>query len=309
MDSSISQPNPFDNHYHKATTATNNNDDYQVADPDLTNMIGRDLNFMKETMTEIQKFVDCMNVQINQACENFEELKTRERGSDTNELDPLKMSVKKLKSQIPSKLKIHYDDDSKPHQKPWFDGSINSSSSNYQVDVNKAGHLHSLYNQPEFAHTTALEDFWVSFNTLPWKLHICLYFLWVFPGMAIIKKRIMIYWWIGRHIEEEIVLGKTTEDGKDFVNEILDEPTAKGFIEPIYKYCGLVVDSYRLALYIRSSITKLPQFISQLTDLKILDLKACHNLEVDYFISLIWCYDEVPEHGKVFGRDFPFHDR
>ncbi|CAL5431322.1 unnamed protein product [Camellia sinensis] len=116
MGSCISQPNPLNNHHHKATTATNNNDDYQVADPDLTNMIGRDLNFMKETMTQIQKFVDHMNVQINQACEKFEELKTREGGSDTNELDQLKMSVKKLKSQIPSKLKIHYDDDSKPHR-------------------------------------------------------------------------------------------------------------------------------------------------------------------------------------------------
>ncbi|GMP94992.1 hypothetical protein CsSME_00044219 [Camellia sinensis var. sinensis] len=82
MGSSIFQPNPLNNHHHKATTATaatttNNNDDYQVA---LTNMIGRDLNFMKETMTEIQKFEDHMNVQINQACQKFENLKTRGGG-------------------------------------------------------------------------------------------------------------------------------------------------------------------------------------------------------------------------------------
>ncbi|CAL5429011.1 unnamed protein product [Camellia sinensis] len=284
MDSSISQPNPINNHCHKASTATNNNDDYQVADHDLTNMIGRDLNFMKETMTQIQKF-----------------LKTREGGSDTNELDQLKMSVKKLKSQIPSKLKIHYDDDSKPHRKPWFDGSINSRSGNYQVDVNKASNLHSLYNQPEFDHTTALEDF---------------------------RKRIMIYWWIGRHTEEEIVLGKAAEDAEDFVNEILDELTAKGFIEPLptlYTPDAAIIDGRHefifksgtdvkivylgrwknsvthhievpdikilnalknmkqlrfLSLQGISFITELSQFISQLTDLKILDLKACHNLEV-----------------------------
>ncbi|GMP94423.1 hypothetical protein CsSME_00043886 [Camellia sinensis var. sinensis] len=105
MDSSISQPNPLNNHYHKATTATNNNNDYQVADPDLTNMIGGDLNFMKETMTWIWKFVDHMNVLINQACEKFEELKTR-GGSDTNELGQLKMSVKKLKSHIPYQVDV-----------------------------------------------------------------------------------------------------------------------------------------------------------------------------------------------------------
>ncbi|KAL7164158.1 hypothetical protein ACSBR2_040133 [Camellia fascicularis] len=151
---------------------------------------------------------------------------------------------------------------------------------------------------------------------------------------------------------------------------MLNELTANGFIEPIYKNCGLVVDSYREPPYIRSAltfelevhafdyfpdirfacsercivnvnaaiidgrhefifksgtdvelvylgrwqnsvthhievpdikilnalknmkqltflslrgislITELPQFISQLTGLKILDLKACHNLEV-----------------------------
>ncbi|KAI7993522.1 hypothetical protein LOK49_LG11G01404 [Camellia lanceoleosa] len=225
MDSSISQPNPLNNHHQKATTAAaaaittttnNNNDDYQVA---LTNMIGRDLNFMKETMTEIQKFVDHMNVQINQACEKFEELKTREGGSDTTELDQLKMFVNNLKSQIPSKIKIHYDDDSKPHRKPWFDGSINSSSGSNQVDI--------------------------------------------FPEMATIKKRFMIYLWIGegllppiksmdQNTEDEIMLGKTA---KDFVNEILDELTAKGFIEPIHKNCELVVDSYRMPRYTRLAVS------------------------------------------------------
>ncbi|KAI7993546.1 Disease resistance RPP13-like protein 4 [Camellia lanceoleosa] len=186
-----------------------------------------------------------MNVQINQACEKFEELKTR-GGSDTNELDQLKMSVKKLKSQIPSKLKIHYDDDSKPHRKPWFDGSINSSSGNYQVDVNKAGNLHSFYNDPNTI-GAALPGL----LGLPLELDDCLKFFLIFPAMATIKKRIMIYWWIGRHTEEEIVLWKTAED---IVNDILDELTAKGFIEPIYKNCGSVVHSYRIPPCIRSAL-------------------------------------------------------
>ncbi|CAL5375890.1 unnamed protein product [Camellia sinensis] len=250
MDSSIFQPNPLNNHHHKATTATNNNDYYQVGDPDLTSMIDRDLNFMKETMTEIQKFVDHMNVQINQACEKFEELKTR-GGSDTNELDLLKMSVKKLKSQIPSKLKIRYDYDSKPHRKPWFDGSINSSSSNYQVDVNKAGNIYSLRNQPQFDHTTAPEVIQVSVRSFPPKPKEFLKFFGIFPEMATIKKRFMIYWWVGRENLYDFVW-RTAEDT---VNEILGALTAKGFIEPIYKNCGLVVDSYRMPPYIRSALT------------------------------------------------------
>ncbi|CAL5327835.1 hypothetical protein CsSME_00007650 [Camellia sinensis var. sinensis] len=255
MDSSIFQPNPLNNHHHKATTATNNNDDYQVLDPDLTNMIDRDLNFMKETMTEIQKFVDHMNVQINQACEKFEKLKTR-GGSDTNELDLLKMSVKKLKSQIPSKLKIRYDYDSKPHRKPWFDGSINSSSSNYQVDVNKAGNFYSLRNQPQFDYPTAREVIQVSDLSFP-PIKEFLKFFRIFPEMATIKKRFMIYWWIGREHLYNFVMWQTAEDT---VNQILDALTAMGFIEPIYKNCGLVVDSYRMPPYIRSALNIEPEW-------------------------------------------------
>ncbi|KAI7995607.1 Disease resistance RPP13-like protein 4 [Camellia lanceoleosa] len=280
MGSSISQPNPLNNHHHKATaaaaaTTNNNNDDYQVT---LTNMIGRDLNFMKETMTEIQKFVDHMNVQINQASKKFEDLKTRGGGggrgeNDTQELGELKKAVKKLKSQIPSKLvKIHYDDGSKPYRNPWFDGSINSSSNNYQVDVNKAGHLNSLYKEPKFDHTTALEDIQVSLPSLPPKLKDCLTFFLMLPEMGTIKKRLVIHWWIGARIasplimdqktKKQIALGKTAED---FGYEFLDELTERGFIEPIYKNCGLVIDSYRMHSNIHSALKKI-FFISAFTN-------------------------------------------
>ncbi|KAI7993210.1 Disease resistance RPP13-like protein 4 [Camellia lanceoleosa] len=63
--------------------------------------------------------------------------------------------------------------------------------------------------------------------------------------MATIKKRFVIYWWIG----------ETFPFPARLANDILDELTAKGFIEPIYKNCGLVVDSYRMSPYIRSDIT------------------------------------------------------
>ncbi|GMP94391.1 hypothetical protein CsSME_00043858 [Camellia sinensis var. sinensis] len=104
MGSGISQPNPLNHHHHhKATTATatttttttNNKNDYQVGDLALTNMIGQDLIFIKEAMVEIQKYVDHMNVQINQASQKFEEPKTRGGGGE---------KLKKLKAQIPSKL-------------------------------------------------------------------------------------------------------------------------------------------------------------------------------------------------------------
>ncbi|CAL5429246.1 unnamed protein product [Camellia sinensis] len=210
MDSSISQPNPI-----------TNNDDYHVGDPALANMIGRDLIYMKEAMVKVQKYVDRMNVQINQASEKFEQLKTR--GGE--ELTELKVAVKKLKSQIPSKLimKTHYDDDSKPRRNPWFDGSINRSSNNYQVDVNKAGHSQSLYKELKFDH---------------------------------VKKRFMIYWWIGEGLVSSSSTVTEMKTAEEFSNEFLDQFTTTGFIEPIYKNCGLAVDSYRMHPSIHSALNQ-----------------------------------------------------
>ncbi|XP_028086471.1 disease resistance RPP13-like protein 4 [Camellia sinensis] len=239
MDRSVFQPNP-----------TTNNDDNYVGDPALANMIGRDLIYMKEAMVKVQKYVDRINVQINQASQKFEQLKTR--GGE--ELSELKVEVKKLKSQIPSKLimKTHYDDDSKPRRNPWFDGSINRSSNNYQVDVNNAGHLHSLYKEPNFRQIK------VSFDALSVKQKICLACFSLFPEMVTIKKRLMIYWWIGEGLvsptfststDKEIALVKTAEE---FGNEFLDDFTTKSFIEPIYKNRGLAVDSYRMHPFVHS---------------------------------------------------------
>ncbi|GMP94465.1 hypothetical protein CsSME_00043919 [Camellia sinensis var. sinensis] len=253
MGSSISQPNPLDNHHHKATTATNN-DYYHVGDPALANMIGRDLIYMKEAMVKVQKYVDRMNVQIDQASQKFEQLKT----GGGEELSELKAAVKKLKSQIPSKLimKTDYDDDSKPRRNPWFDGSINRSINNYEVDINKADHSQSLYKVPKFDHIKE------SFDALRDKLKNCLKCFLMFPEMVVIKKRVMIYWWIGEGLVSptvstspgrEIVLVKTAEE---FSNELLDEFTTKGFIEPIHKNRGLAVDSYRMHPSIHSALNQ-----------------------------------------------------
>ncbi|KAL7182190.1 hypothetical protein ACSBR1_040989 [Camellia fascicularis] len=260
MGSCISQPNPLNNHHHEATTATttttNNTDDYhQVGDPDLTNMIGEDLNFMKETMIEIQKFIDHMNVQINQASQKFKDLKTRGGGGETGteEFGELKKAVKKLKSQIPSKLiKTHYDDHSKPRRNPWVEGSINSaSSSNYQIYANEAAHLNILYYEPKFYDiTAALKDIW--------KLQ-CLTFFLMFPAMVIIMLCL-----VGR-FEEGFRKGKEKGFCRKFLGpftesfgyEFLKEFTERGFIEPIYKNSGLVIDSYRMSYSIHSALLQI----------------------------------------------------
>ncbi|CAL5344854.1 unnamed protein product [Camellia sinensis] len=256
---STSQARPLDNH-HKAAGATTTKN-HHVGAPALAKMICQDLIMMKEAMAEVQKKTDHMNVQINRVCERFEELK--KRGNETErELGELKIDVKKLKSQIPSKLIKVNPADSQPRRNPWLDGSINHNSN--QDNINKAYYenmLHSLHKDAKFDHIAALQQCKVSVLGLPLTLRNCLLCFLRFPEMASIKK-FLIYWWIGegflppnpedQKTKSEIALGKTEED---FGNEILGELVAKDFIEPIYKNCSLVTNSYRMLPFIRSALT------------------------------------------------------
>ncbi|KAI7999403.1 Protein NDL2 [Camellia lanceoleosa] len=260
---SISKPRPLDNQATTtsiASTTTTDNNDYHDEAAALSNMIRQDLIFMKEAMAEVQKYADQMNLQIKKACEKFEELETR--GGSERELGKLKKTVKKFKSQIPSKFRIHYAD-SEQRPNPWLDGSINRSSN--QIHANKKAHDHdnisqSLREGPKFEQTTAFEQFKISFLGLNSTLRVCLLCFLRFPEMVAIKKKLVIYWWIGEELLSPIpmdqktglLLGKTAED---LGNEFMDELIAKGFIEPIYKNCSLVVDCCRMWPHIRSALT------------------------------------------------------
>ncbi|GMP94431.1 hypothetical protein CsSME_00043894 [Camellia sinensis var. sinensis] len=70
--------------------------------------------------------------------------------------------------------------------------------------------------------------------------------------MATMKKRFVIYWWISGCIPFE------AEAVERHANGILNGLTAKGFIEPIYKNCGSIVDSYRMPPAIRCVLTTEP---------------------------------------------------
>ncbi|THG12667.1 disease resistance RPP13-like protein 4 [Camellia sinensis] len=258
---STSKPRPLDNH-HKAAGATTTND-HHVGAPALSKMIRQDLIMMKEVMAEVQKKTDHVNVQINQVCERFEKLETSGGNETERELGELKNNIKKLKSQMPSKLIKVNPADSQPRRNPWLDGPINHDSN--QDNINKSGDeniLHRLHKDPKFKQNAAFQQFEVSFLGLPVTLRNCLLCFLRFPDMVRIKKKFIIYWWIGegflppnpedQKTKAEIALGKTEED---FGHEILGELVAKDFIEPIYKNCSLVTNSYRMLPFICSALT------------------------------------------------------
>ncbi|CAL5408681.1 unnamed protein product [Camellia sinensis] len=164
---------------------------------------------------------------------------------------------------MPSKLIKVNPADSQPRRNPWLDGSINHDSN--QDNINKSGDeniLYRLHKDPKFEQNAVFQQFEVSFLGLPFTLRDCLLCFLRFPDMVSIKKKIIIYWWIGegflppnpedQKTKDEIALGKMEED---FGNEILGELIAKDFIEPIYQNCSLFTNNYRMLPFIRSALT------------------------------------------------------
>lgn len=118
-------PNAASSSATTTTTTNNSNDDHGKTFALVSKSIHQDLISMKEYMEQV-------NMQINHAYDKFEELQTR--GSSEAELYELRKAVTKLKSKIPSQLKIS-SPDSILHRNPWPD--VNKASAEMMGNLDK----------------------------------------------------------------------------------------------------------------------------------------------------------------------------
>ncbi|XP_057513658.1 uncharacterized protein LOC130795530 [Actinidia eriantha] len=220
----ISKPKLLEKNHNTASN-TSDNDDHHDGALALSNLIRKDFQFMKEEIAKVKNYVDHVDGQINQVYQEFEELQTR--GSREGELHEVKKAVAKLKSRIPSQLRIH-SADSNPHRNSWPD--INKSS-------DKMMHL---YMEPKSESTMdsahLLEAY--SYSRV---LFSCFF---LFPPKAVIKRRVIIYLMAGCFGWGEYV-----------VNSFLDRFIVIGLIQPVYQKCSLVPDSFRMPLSVRSALS------------------------------------------------------
>ncbi|KAI8562259.1 hypothetical protein RHMOL_Rhmol03G0021000 [Rhododendron molle] len=245
----VSKPKPLENNHHNAastsTATTNKNDDHGRAALSLSSkMIRNDLLAVDSAFAEAKKYMDHMNVKINQAHEKFEDLQTL--GGSQRDFDELRKDVMKLKFQIPSHGRIR-SADSNPRRNRW-------------PNINEAedGMSHFFYKEPEDTHTGDFDGLLEAFHGLsrPWQR--CLLCFFKFPPAAIIKRKTMIYLWIGLGLGYTWLSAsnfvKMIFDKDDYGNSILNEFVEKGFIQPIYQNCSLAPDSCRMSISVRSAL-------------------------------------------------------
>ena len=141
---------PGNNHNITSTTAINNNlGGGGGAVDQVSKLIRKDLIFMKEAVAEVNRYMDDLNVKINQACDKFQELQTISGSGSEIELHQLRKTIAKLKCRIPSNLDMRSSTDTNPIlQNPWSDTSIdNSGSISIQADhVNNASEDSTLHS-------------------------------------------------------------------------------------------------------------------------------------------------------------------
>ncbi|XP_057502223.1 disease resistance RPP13-like protein 4 [Actinidia eriantha] len=232
----ISKSKPLKHHHDDATSSSatiiNKNEDNDNRSHALCKMIREDLIFMKETIAEVKKYVDHMDVQVNEAYVKFEKLQSRE--SSEGELDEFKKDIKKLKSKIPSQRRT-YSADSNTHRNSW-------------PDINKYND-EMMCMEPKVEDTMDPAHLWKVFFDLPRHVRHCLLCFLLFPPKAVIRRRVMIYLCIAEgHINDE-----------NTANMTLDVLTERGFIKSVYQEFRLGPDSCTMSLSVRSTLAEIAE--------------------------------------------------
>ncbi|OWM86413.1 hypothetical protein CDL15_Pgr021500 [Punica granatum] len=105
---------------------------------------------------------------------------------------------------------------------------------------------------PDLLWSSAYRDFCSVYHSLDLQLKLCLLCFAVFPEQAVIKKRVMSYWWIGEGLLDPAVKKQKTTAG-----DVLGELAAKDFIQPIVKKRRLGAKSYRMHPIVRFMVINL----------------------------------------------------
>lgn len=199
------------------TTTTTNDSGPGGSTQAILNLISRELEYIKGTSKTLSEYKDLVGARIPGAEEKIakidRELKkviisveTAESDKDKEshkkqieeiqkELRQFKKHVRKLKLTIPPKFKID------PADLPALEQHLSNSKKSVQPytinDKPLSGKLELFKEKIKNEYRSAFQDFLERYAALDNKLKLCLLCFSVFPENEKIKKRLMVYWWIG----------------------------------------------------------------------------------------------------------------
>lgn len=136
---------------------------------------------------------------------------------------------------------------------------VNSSSSD-DSDAQQRRRINQSKDLPNMADKTRFKehDFFIEFKKIFQSLgnyQSCLLCFAVFPENAVIKKRLLVNWWIGEGFLKERIQGENSSEKA--ADKLLQEFEEKGFILPVDKKHRGVANSFRMSPLVRSAVITL----------------------------------------------------
>ncbi|KAL4632004.1 hypothetical protein ACB092_04G021000 [Castanea dentata] len=210
---------------------------------------------LNKDLNQIRDDFRCLQDLVKKPIKNFEQgiteivkkLEQTTSGSFTTKqvrdmLSSLENHVMKLRFHIPSLPSDMASTSSDVRRYTW------KKLSNSEVDEK----LPILHINHKFLRSSVFTELQEAFEELNTKLKHCLLCFAVVPENEVVKRRLLIDWWVG----ERLVDSPATEDVAD---EIIIELMAKGFIEPVKQRRKLVADRFKMLPRVRCVVIMLAQ--------------------------------------------------
>jgi hypothetical protein len=128
----------------------------------------------------------------------------------------------------------------------------NGSESDSEVDE-----LRGLHVSHKFLSCSVFSEFQEVFKNLDTRLKLCLLSFAVLLANAVVKRRLLINWWVGERLVDPLATGEKTAE--DIVDEILTELKEKGFIEPVKERHKLVANRFKMQPLVHCGVIMLAQ--------------------------------------------------
>lgn len=208
----------------------------------LSRLVKADLKFIEKASERIRACQD----DINKVKERFNKLNP-DTGSEKDYRD-LKKIVKKLKHKISSPHK----DEHESHLSADGGAKANGTSADSAFDQTL-----NLTKSAAFELTLVFKEFEASYHELSMELKLCLLSFSIFPENAGIKKRVMIYWWMGEEFVPPLKASNNNATVEQFANDYFKKLVAKGFVAPVHKKLRHGEYICKMDPFVRSMVIKL----------------------------------------------------
>ncbi|MQM18341.1 hypothetical protein Taro_051330 [Colocasia esculenta] len=204
----------------------------------LLEKVERTVGDMKAVFLRAGRWETDVVDELGSVARHVEEILEDGDGSDEfqRKLQRIEQSVSRIKEQHVTP----------PLQLPLLEDSSNSRSppTRRPVRFSEDGAWWQLELERRILESSAMAELQVSYDALDRQLKLCLLCFSIFPEGSVIKKRALVYWWMG-----EGLVGNTAEETGE---RCFGELVARGLLEPIRrKHSPLQASRFRMHPWVR----------------------------------------------------------